>query len=189
MSRPFAALSLVVIGLSSTARVRAQGLDAELAPERQIRVPDIEAEEPEIDEREARAYRDGQLVPPGYEVVTTYHGPLLGSGAAIFAFHWVLGVVLARTDLALGDAEDARAESRNNPLMAPLIGPFVALAGEEGRPGGESALIALDGVAQIGGLAMAMLGLTLRQKWLVPIDLADLALGITTRGATLDVRF
>lgn len=189
MSRPTIVLALLGIGLSSATTVRAQGLDAEFAPERQIRVPDIDAEEPEIDERRSRRYRDGQLVPPGYEVVTTYHGALLGSGAALFAFHWVLGVVLAKTDLSISDDGSVRDESRNNALMAPLWGPFIALASERGRPGGESALLALDGIAQIGGLAMAMLGLSLRQKWLVPIELADLALCVTPAGATLDLRF
>ncbi len=180
---------LVAIVLLSPTSARAQGLDAEYAPERQIRVPELVAPEPEPDMDRARPYREGQLVPPGHEVVTTYHGPLLGSGVALLAFHWVLSLVLARTDLSFAEDGVERAEGRNNPLMAPLIGPFVALGTDAERPGAEYALLAVDGIAQLGGLTMAMIGLTLRQRWLVPLAPAELGVRAGPGGARLELRF
>ncbi len=132
----------------------------------------------EAERDRARPYRDGQLVPPGHEVITTFHGPLLGAGTALFGFHWVLGLVLSQVDFRLDGSDAARPEARNNPLMVPLVGPFIALGTDDARPAAETAVLVLDGVAQIGSLGMIALGITLRQKWLVRIQPtgADLAI-------------
>ncbi|HEX5634269.1 MAG TPA: hypothetical protein VFX50_13610, partial [Gemmatimonadales bacterium] len=113
-------------------------------------------------------------------VVTTYHGPLLGTGAALFGFHWILSAVLAQTDFRIGEDTRTRDPSRNNPLSAPLVGPFIALGTEEGRPPEERAVLALDGIAQVGSLCMAMAGLVLEQQWLVRV---------TAGGAVLSLAF
>ena len=73
-------------------------------------------------------------------------------------------------------------------VVAPLIGPFVALGAEEGRPAGEIALLVGDGVAQVGSLAMVVTGLLLRQRWLVPSG-GDVSFAITPAGARLDIAF
>ncbi len=152
------------------------------APEQQIRVPQLQLEEPpDPDERPSRRYRQGALIPPGYVLTTTYNSPLLGTGAALLSFHWILSLVLARTDLSLAPDSAVRKEGRNNALMAPLVGPFIALGTDDDRPGAEYALLTLDGVAQLGSLAMIAAGLTLREKWLVPVEVDVAGTGTTVR--------
>lgn len=176
-------MGLVLAVLAGASPAQGQGLPGGYAPERGVRLPSRLPVEDEdvLDERDddVRPYRPGMLVRPGYHVVTTYHGALLGTGTALFAFHWVLSLVLARADLRLDSGEVVRPDARNDALMAPLIGPFIALGTERERPDAEMALFALDGVAQVGSLVMAMSGLLIEQRWVVRVEPTGVA--VSTR--------
>ncbi len=115
-------------------------------------------------------YEPGDDVPDGYRVVTTYNGPLLGSGGALFAFHYVLAVVLSSSDFTIGTGSEERDDARNDALIVPLMGPFIALGTEADRPVEEQVLFALDGIAQVASFSVAMSGLMLKQQWLLEIQ-------------------
>ncbi len=181
---------MLLMATCAPTRALAQGVSGEYAPERGVRMPTAPPELGHTGDRvrDARRYREGQLVPPGHEVVTTYHGPLLGAGTALFGFHYILSVVLSQTDFRLGRDVRVRDEARNDALMAPLLGPFIALATERSRPVDEMALVALDGVAQIGSLAMAMSGLVLKQEWLMRSE-RDVSVRVSATGLRLALAF
>ena len=167
-----------VVGVPAAAA--AQGVDADLAPERGLWVGDLPPRDPEDEEERERErpYREGALVPPGYRVTTGYHAPLLGTGAAVLSFHWVLSVALAQVDFSLEGEPARRVVARNDALMAPVIGPFIALGTDSERPSGEYALLVVDGVMQVGGLLMVALGLAIKTKWLTPVGDARAPLAV-----------
>ena len=177
--QPLLVVGVIAAVLLATSAVAAQGLPGGVTPERGVRLPspapDVQPDAISGDdgpwERTSWRHVPGEDVPVGYRVVTTYHGALLGTGSALFGFHWLLSVVLSESDFRIDDGRLARDEGRNAPLIAPLIGPFIALGTEADRPAAEQVLLALDGVAQMGSLAMAMAGLLLPQHWLVKIEL------------------
>jgi hypothetical protein len=148
----------------------AQRTPSDVAPERQTYIgepsDDYGVPQPPADRPPLR-YQPGNPVPEGYRIEESYHTPLLSSGAVVLSFNYLLAVVAVRGDLEVGDADpDARALRNMQPLYAPLIGPFVALGGS-GWTDGERALLAVNGVAQISGLALAMAGLVLSESYLV----------------------
>jgi hypothetical protein len=134
--------------------------------------------EPDVELPEA----DDEPVAPHREVVTTYHTGALASGIVLLGFNWVLGLVVARAEVTLADRDTPRPEARNNPLMAPLVGPFIALGTDDERPGGEIALLLVNGIAQLGGLALVTVGLSFSQRHVVEVSLGP-------GGASLSGRF
>ncbi len=98
----------------------------------------------------------------------TFHTGLLAGGASLFAFSYVLAVIMARAEPAfLSTPEQLEAQpSRDRPLYAPFIGPAIAL-GHDGRPPGTQAFLAVDLLAQAVGLGLVAGGLALRRDRLV----------------------
>jgi hypothetical protein len=78
---------------------------------------------------------------------------LVWSGASLFALSYLASSLAATT----GYSADDGLSSTRTPLWVPAVGPFVMM-GSASSVGAE-VLLALDGLAQIGGLTMFIYGL------------------------------
>ncbi|MEQ9321543.1 MAG: hypothetical protein RIF41_20425 [Polyangiaceae bacterium] len=169
MKRPALALALAVMTTGTGAS--AQGVVLDEAPERGTRLPGRGSDEDRLASEEEPVRRipwtEDRPIPDGFELHRGRRWGLVVGGAATFGFAYLTGVVMAVLDVRLTeqDVEDEVSSGRNDPLYAPLIGPFVAL-GTEDRTGGESALLVVAGMIQSGGVALAMAGLLTREHWL-----------------------
>jgi hypothetical protein len=188
--RPALAFAIVLTGLFGSGQVAAQGVRPSEAPERGTRLPGRGSEEDRLGHPEPRTVQipwdQDKPVPPGFRLGSGPRWGLFVGGMATFGFSYLTGVILAANDVRLtGQDEELEVSSgRNDPLYAPLIGPFVALGTEE-RPAGEQALLAVGGLLQAGGLTLAMFGLAGREVWLE----RDVALGLAPGGASLRLSF
>src|SRR5262245_3375922 len=174
---------VMVLGLLFAWPAFGQGMPAEHAPERQTMVGPYDVPAPP-EERPAFPYEPGDRVPPGYHVEHGFHTPMLACGGVLLAFNYALSVVAARADVSLVDAtfEDEASGRNMQPLYVPVIGPFIALGGK-GWVAEEQALLALDGVAQLGGFALMMAGLWVRESYLVYGQ--EVSITATPEGASL----
>jgi len=108
-------------------------------------------------------YEEGQPIPPGYRPEEKIRKGLVIAGACVFGGVYLVTVIMVSTTAS--DAVD-RGEGPEW-LYVPLAGPFIAIAAIDGMNTGVGALLALDGVAQVGGLAMFIAGLAAKKKVLV----------------------
>lgn len=129
-----------------------------------VRAPTPEQPPGQLGPQAVRPYREGVPVPAGFHVESSFHTALLASGAALLVSGYGLAAVAARAELDLGSAEGG--PPNHGPLYAPLIGPFIAAAGDGWSGGGRAAFIA-DGLVQAGGMALMMLGLVERELYVV----------------------
>lgn len=81
----------------------------------------------------------------------------------------ILSAAIVGTNCDPGNAELGCTSARW-PLFIPVAGPFVQMGYLEGTNSGTArALLAVDGVLQAGGAAMALIGLLAQKKVLVPV--------------------
>lgn len=185
MNRSALALALAV--LSATTSARAQGVRLGEAPERGTRLPGRGSDEDRLASEQEPVRRipwaEDRPVPEGFELREGRRWGLVVGGAATFGFAYLTGVVMAALDVRLTDqdVEEEISSGRNDPLYAPLLGPFVAL-GTEDRSGGEAALLVAAGLVQSGGVALAMAGLLTREHWLERVRV-----GVGPTGAQLSI--
>lgn len=136
-------------------------------------------------ERDVLPYRDGRMIPEGYEIDVQIRSALLFGGLAAF------GATYAATALLAADSDTPA-------LYVPVLGPFIALGSLE-MTGCDDALCDLvdsmvvlvgivfvaDALTQIAGLVMTAMGATPR-KVLVRTEPPPLAFGLapSSEGAT-----
>ncbi|MEJ7732346.1 MAG: hypothetical protein WKG00_24470 [Polyangiaceae bacterium] len=109
-------------------------------------------------------YEDGDPVPPGYHVDTRIRKGLLIGGAVTFGALYLISAATASA------AQDAGSGDEFTPLYIPAVGPFVTI-GTTNAEGLGTFLLIVDGVAQSGGLLMAVLGLALPETLLERNDI------------------
>jgi hypothetical protein len=97
---------------------------------------------------------EGQEPPPGYIRQTRVRKGLVIGGAITFGTTWLLSAVTAGMVMDNGSEEDGE---RFAPLFAPVVGPFIAMATTNSEGVG-TLVLAIDGIAQAGGLAMLIAG-------------------------------
>jgi hypothetical protein len=109
-------------------------------------------------------YSEGDTIPPGYRTEKRMRKGLFIAGAVTFGSSYLVSVFVAAiaSDSKLGDALV--------PLYAPLAGPFITIATAESE-GAATFTLVLDGVAQTGGLALALAGLLWKENILVRSDI------------------
>jgi hypothetical protein len=116
-------------------------------------------------------WEEGEATPPGYHrSERTRLGPVIG-GAALFGVMYlvtVLGVgICATPQVACGGStghEDA--------LLIPAVGPFIQM-GQTSNPTGNTMLV-IDGLAQLGGIALFTYGVAVPKTVLVRDDIGSL---------------
>jgi hypothetical protein len=106
-------------------------------------------------------YEEGDPVPPGYHPETRVRKGLIIGGAVTFG---VLYLLSAATAAAADDFTDDL-----TPLYIPAVGPFITI-GTANAEGAGTFLLIVDGIAQSGGLLMAILGIAIQQDLLVRND-------------------
>jgi hypothetical protein len=111
-------------------------------------------------------YEDGEPVPPGYHVDTRIRKGLLIGGAVTFGALYLISAATASAAQDTGDGDEFA------PLYIPAVGPFVTI-GTTNSQGAGTFLLIVDGVAQSGGLLMAILGLALPETLLVRNDVGQ----------------
>ena len=105
-------------------------------------------------------YEEGDAIPPGYTVDSRIRRGLVIGGAVTFGVPWFLSAMIA----SIGDSVSR--ESGLWPLYIPALGPFIAM-GTLDAEGAGTFWLALDGLAQSGGIAMLIAGIVAQEKRLV----------------------
>jgi len=106
-------------------------------------------------------YDEDRPIPPGYHLESSVRKGLVIGGAVTFGAVYLFNVLIAIPLTAIDDDF--------TPLYIPVAGPFVTIATEQSEGAGTTAL-AIDGVVQVGGLVMLVLGLALQKTELVRDD-------------------
>jgi len=114
------------------------------------------------------AYEDGTPIPPGYRLVSRRRQSLLAAGAALFGGSYLISALTAGTVVAGYDKHRIEVA----PLFIPFAGPFVTLATSrdaqlndvDRRTNG--VLLLVDGVAQLTGAALFIVGIATREPFL-----------------------
>jgi hypothetical protein len=111
--------------------------------------------------------------PPGYHAESRIRGGLVLGGALLLAIPYVIGAGVAA-------GADGDGNRRLDGLYVPVVGPFIAIAQERSFAGDRNdltgvgnafggALMIVDGILQVGGLAMVVVGVA-AQKTVVVRD-------------------
>jgi hypothetical protein len=108
------------------------------------------------------SWRPGGPIPPGYQLALSPRRWLVSAGATLFALSYLGSAAGATTSY---DTDDETASSRAA-LWIPAIGPFLVMG--DTKSASADVLLALDGLAQIGGLTMFVYGLALPVSVLIP---------------------
>jgi len=120
------------------------------------------------------AYYDSEdeAIPPGHQQINrTPHFGLLISGAALFGVAYIASVTAAAV---AGGQELEERENRLDYLFIPVVGPFVAI--DSDAPGGETALLAIDGAAQLIGVSLFAISFAVTETIIEPMEYDDEAL-------------
>lgn len=126
---------------------------------------------PRVEERAppGEARRSGQ--PAGVKYEHRMRSGILGSGATLFLLSYGLSVVSAASFSTDCDPNSAQlgCTTQRWPLFIPVAGPFIQMGSLNGTNSGTArALLAMDGVLQAGGAAMALVGLLVPRRVAVP---------------------
>jgi hypothetical protein len=118
--------------------------------------------------RVLRNWDDSQPIPPGYHAEEHARKGLVIGGAVLFGSMYLLSALVAAVD------SDAY-QGQSNPaaaLWVPAVGPFIQM----GNTGSATAgvFLAIDGLAQIGGIAMFTIGLADPKTEMVRNDLGSI---------------
>jgi hypothetical protein len=107
-------------------------------------------------------YEEGQPIPAGYHLDSKIRKGLFIGGTVTFGACYLLSALSASV-----------ADSGNNdefaPLFVPVAGPFITI-GTANAEGAGTFWLVVDGVAQAGGLVMAIAGLVAQEELLVRND-------------------
>jgi hypothetical protein len=108
-------------------------------------------------------YEEGDPVPAGYHAAQrTRKGLLIGGAVTFGCFYFIsLLVAAASTDAAKADNRSSEVDA----LYIPAIGPFVQMARTSSATA--NVFLALDGIAQAGGVAMFVAGISMPKTVLV----------------------
>ena len=109
---------------------------------------------------------DSQPIPPGYRVTPPRRAPVVVGGAVLFGSMYLISVLVGA---AASDISSATGSSNpDGSLYIPAIGPFLQM----GNTGSSTAnvFLAIDGLAQCGGIAMFIYGIASPRTYLTRND-------------------
>ncbi|MEJ7729317.1 MAG: hypothetical protein WKG00_08880 [Polyangiaceae bacterium] len=107
-------------------------------------------------------YDEGQAIPPGYHVEERARRGLVIAGTVTFGSAYLISILGASSAVASDDSSS----DDFAPLFIPVAGPFITLGTADGADGAAPIFI-LDGIAQVGGLALLIAGLAAQESLLV----------------------
>ena len=121
--------------------------------------------------KEIRDWKEGDPIPDGYrEVQRTRTGAVVG-GAVTLGVMWLISAFVAAAAQDVNNADGSHGANPDAALYVPVVGPFIQM-GSTGSATGNMALL-VDGLAQTGGFALLVWGLTSPRNVLVRADLAQ----------------
>lgn len=117
-------------------------------------------------------WEEGDPVPPGYQPSTRIRKGLVIGGAVTMGALWVISVLIGGIAVSVEDADDALGGDSNGitaedwyPMFIPVAGPFITIITAEASGAG-TAFLVIDGIGQVGGLAMLIAGLAAQESYL-----------------------
>jgi len=119
--------------------------------------------------RVIKDWDSGQPIPPGYHVEEHVRKGLIIGGAVTFASTYLLSALVA----ASVESVPQNGNSGYGALYVPGVGPFILMA-QGGNIALGDFLLAIDGIAQLGGIAMFAAGIAYPRTELVRNDLGGL---------------
>ena len=121
-------------------------------------------------------WEEGDPIPPGYTPRGRMRKGLVIGGAVTLGAVWVVNVLVTSIAISIEEADEDLSSSTGSvdtvkpedwaPLYVPVAGPFIAMATLKASGSG-IAVLAIDGVAQAGGLAMLIAGVATEKTVLV----------------------
>jgi hypothetical protein len=115
--------------------------------------------------KEIRDWKEGDPIPDGYrEVQRTRTGAVVGGGVTLGVM-WIISAFVA----AVAKDVSGNNSSPDAPLYVPVVGPFIQMGSTSSATGNMTLLV--DGLAQAGGFALLVYGLTTPRNVLVRADL------------------
>jgi hypothetical protein len=120
--------------------------------------------------KELRDWKEGDPIPDGYREVQRARSGAIVGGCVTLGVMWLISALVA------AGAQDANSLAGNhtNPdaaLYVPVVGPFIQMGNTSSALGNMTLLI--DGLAQTGGFALLVYGITTPRNVLVRADLAE----------------
>ena len=106
-------------------------------------------------------YEDGDPIPQGFNVRSRANRSLIIAGSITFGAPYIISALIAATVVSA----DSTNGSQYAPLFAPVVGPFITI-GTSHSEGAGTFWLAFDGLAEAGGVAMFIAGLTMEEKYL-----------------------
>jgi hypothetical protein len=106
-------------------------------------------------------YEDGDPVPAGFNVRSRANRSLIIAGSITFGAPYLISALVAATVVSA----DSNSGGEFAPLFVPIVGPFITIGTAHAEGAGTFWLI-FDGLAQAGGAAMFIAGLTMQEKYL-----------------------
>jgi hypothetical protein len=124
-------------------------------------------------------WEEGEPIPPGYRRVERTRRGLIVGGSVLFGSMYLVSVLVAAANDDV--ARNNGTSSPTDALYVPAVGPFVQMLLKSNGALGNVAL-AMDGLAQCGGIAMFVVGLAVPKALLIRETLEN---GPTLRMAPL----
>ena len=106
-------------------------------------------------------YEEGDPIPQGFKVRSRANRALIIAGSITFGAPYLISALVAAT-IVSADSNDG---GKFAPLFAPVVGPFITI-GTAHAEGAATFWLIFDGLAQAGGVAMFIAGMTMEEKYL-----------------------
>jgi hypothetical protein len=106
-------------------------------------------------------YEEGDPIPQGFAVRSRANRSLLIAGSITFGAPYLISALVAATVVSANSSDGGQFA----PMFAPVVGPFITIGTAHAEGAGTFWLI-FDGLAQAGGVAMFIAGMTMEEKYL-----------------------
>ncbi len=129
-----------------------------------------------------RDWQEGEPIPPGYHPSTRIRTGLVAGGATMFGATYLISLLVAAIGqdscTAVSTMGGVQCTNDAAPLFIPVVGPFITMGNVRDSATADVFLV-LDGLLQVGGIAMFIAGLAWPKTVLVRNDLGKNKIHVT----------
>ena len=108
-------------------------------------------------------YEDGDVVPPGYEIITRPERGLLTGGLITLMVPYGISFLVGGLAVATGSN---RSQEEYGPLLVPVVGPFITMGTWDSVQEEGAFIMLANGFAQTAGAAMIVASILLPDKYI-----------------------
>jgi hypothetical protein len=108
---------------------------------------------------EIKNYSDGDPIPPGYHPVSRMRTGLFAAGIATFGSLYLISALTAAATIDVCKFSYGQCISPTL-LLVPVAGPFIEIGHSASGSALAITVLVIDGIGQVGGVTMAIAGLT-----------------------------